>query len=188
MASIVFSAAATTPVPAGHKSGHVRRRVIHDRVWNRNFFWNCRPFWFLNEESLKWEIQMKAKAQTTHHAKRLVPVGQKKNFRNHLSGFVVDLMGVHFLPISQSNIQPFLRAGDTQAKWSAKYGPNGLCVLTAISEKGGCFICLWVKNEPLVGPKQCQIGGIKSSFFLPDWHFQLCVIGYSLAVFWGFFI
>ena len=33
------------------------------------FFGNRHPFWFLNEESLKWEIQMKAKAQTTHHAK-----------------------------------------------------------------------------------------------------------------------
>ena len=39
------------------------------------------------------------------------------------------------------------------------------CVLTAFSEKGGCFICLWVKNESLVGPQQSQIGGIESYFF-----------------------
>ena len=38
---------------------------------------------------------------------------------------------------------------------------------TAISEKGGCFICLWVKNEPLVGPQQSQIGGIETSSFWP---------------------
>ena len=49
---------------------------------------------------------------------------------------------------------------------SAKYWPNGLRVfLTAISEKGGYFICLWVKNEPLVDPQQSQIGGIETSFF-----------------------
>ena len=86
MASIVFSAAATTPVPAGHKSGHVRRRVIHDRVWNRIFFWNCRSFWFLNEESLKWEIQIKAKAQTTHHAK--CQLDKKRTFETTYLGLL----------------------------------------------------------------------------------------------------
>ena len=60
-----------------------------------------------------------------------------------------------------------MRAGVTQAKLSAKCGPNRLCVLTAISEEAGCFIWLWVKNEALVGPQQPQIGGIKSSFFWP---------------------
>ena len=60
---------------------------------------------------------MKAKAQTTHHAK--CQLDKKKNFQNHLSGVVVDLLGVHSLPIDQSNIQLFLRADDTQAKWSA---------------------------------------------------------------------
>ena len=43
-----------------------------------------------------------------------VPADQKKkNFRYHLSGIVVDLLGVHFLPMGKSKIQPFLRAGVT---------------------------------------------------------------------------
>ena len=40
------------------------------------------------------------------------------------------------------------------------------------SKEGGCFICPWVKNESLVGPQQPQIGGIESSLFLANWHFQ----------------
>ena len=94
-------------------------------------------------------------------------MAKKKNFQYHLSGVVEDPLGIHFLPMGKLNIHPFLRAGDTQAKYSAKYGPKGLCVLTAISERGGCFICLWVKNDSLVGPQQSQIGGIESSFFWP---------------------
>ena len=94
-----------------------------------------------------------------------MPVGKKKNFQYHLSGVVEDLLGIHFLPMGKLNIHPFLRAGGTQAKYSAKHGPNRLCVLTAISKKGGCFICSWVKNESPVGPQQPQIGGIQSSFF-----------------------
>ena len=98
----------------------------------------------------------------------------ENNFQYHLSGVVEDLLGIHFLPMGKLNIHPFLRAGGTQAK-STKDGLIGLCVLTAISEKGGCFIWLWVKYDPLVGPQQSQISGIESSFFLADWHFQWCV-------------
>ena len=79
----------------------------------------------------------------------------------------MDLLEVRFLPLGKKTIQPFSRAGGIQAKWPAKYGPNPLCVLTAISEEAGFFICLWVKNEALVGPQQPQVGGIKSSFFWP---------------------
>ena len=54
---------------------------------------------------------------------------------------------------------------------------NWLCVLTAISEKVGCFICLWVKKEPLVGLEQSQIGGIESSFFFGRLaHPMMCVL------------
>ena len=84
----------------------------------------------------------------------------------------MDLLEVQFLPLGKKTIQPFSRAGGIQAKLSAKCGPNRLCVLTAISEEAGCFIWLWVKNEALVGPQQPQIGGIKSSFFFANWHFQ----------------
>ena len=45
-------------------------------------------------------------------------------------------------------------------------------IITDISEKGGCFICLWVKNESLVGPQQSQIGGIECSFFSPTGTFD----------------
>ena len=58
-------------------------------------------------------------SNSANHTSCKVPVGlvgKKKNFRNHLSGVVVDLLGVHSLPIDQSNIQLFLRADDTQAK------------------------------------------------------------------------
>ena len=84
----------------------------------------------------------------------------------------MDLLEVRFLPLGKKTIQPFSRAGGIQAKWPAKYGPNGLCVLAAISEKAGCFFCPWVKNEPLVGPQKPRIGGIESSLFLANWHFQ----------------
>ena len=78
----------------------------------------------------------------TKHTSLEVSVGQKKkNFWYHLSGVVVDLLEVRFLPLGKKTIQPFSRAGGIQAKWPAKYGLNGLCVLTAISEKAGCFLC-----------------------------------------------
>ena len=79
----------------------------------------------------------------------------------------MDLLEVQFLPLGKKTIQPFSRAGGIQAKWPAKYGPNGLCVLAAISEKAGWFFCPGVKIEPPVGPQQPQIGGIESSFFWP---------------------
>ena len=50
------------------------------------------------------------------------------------------------------------------------------------SKKAGFFICPWVKNEPSVGPQQSQIGGIKSSLFLANWHFQRCVPGGTLPI------
>ena len=40
---------------------------------------------------------------------------------------------------------------------------SAVCFNTAISEEAGFFI--FIKNEPLVGPQQPQIGGIESSFF-----------------------
>ena len=55
--------------------------------------------------------------------------------------------------------------------WPAKCGPNGLCVLAAMSEKAGYLICSCVKYEFPVSPQQPQIGGIKSSFFWANWHF-----------------
>ena len=79
----------------------------------------------------------------------------------------MDLLEVQFLPLGKKTIQPFSRAGGIQAKWPAKYGPNGLCVLAAISEKAGLFNCPWVKNEPSVGPLQPQIDGTEISFFWP---------------------
>ena len=47
---------------------------------------------------------------------------KKKNFQYHLSGVVVDLLEVQFLPLGKKTIQPFSRAGGIQAKWPAKYG------------------------------------------------------------------
>ena len=76
----------------------------------------------------------------------------------------MDILGIHFLPMDKSKIQLYLRCGGTQVKLAAKYGPNGLCVFTSISEETGILICLWKKNEPLVGPQQPQIGGIESYF------------------------
>ena len=72
--------------------------------------------------------------------------------------------GGSFLTAGQIKHSVFLRAGGIQANWPAKYGPNGLCVFTSISEETGILICLWKKNEPLVGPQQPQIGGIESHF------------------------
>ena len=77
---------------------------------------------------------------------------KEKNFRYHLPRITQDLFMIHFLPIGKSKIQPFWRAGRTQEKWSAKYGPNGLYVSTAISKWAGILICSWVKNEPKIGP------------------------------------
>ena len=68
--------------------------------------------------------------------------GQKKNFRYHLSGVVVDLLG------------------DSAHIWRII-----LPVYHQPSKKAGFFICPWVKNEPPVGPQQSQIGDIESSFF-----------------------
>ena len=70
------------------------------------------------------------------------------NFQYHIARVTQDLFRVHFLPIGKLKIHPFLRAGGTQAKRSAKYGPNGLCVLTAISKTGGFSIFQLIKNEP----------------------------------------
>ena len=52
---------------------------------------------------------------------------KKKNFWYHLSGVVVDLLEVRFLPLGKKTIQPFSRAGGIQAKWPAKKGRMG-CV------------------------------------------------------------
>ena len=70
------------------------------------------------------------------------------NFQYHIARVTQDLFRVHFLPIGKLKIHPFLRAGGTQAKRSTKYGPNGLCVLTAISKTGGFSIFQLIKNEP----------------------------------------
>ena len=51
------------------------------------------------------------------------------NFQCHLPRVTQDLFRVHFLQIGKLKDQPFLRAGGTQAKRSAKYGPNRLYVL-----------------------------------------------------------
>ena len=54
----------------------------------------------------------------THHLK--CQLAKKTNFWYHLSGNVVDILGIHFLPMDKSKIQPYLRGGGTQVKWAAK--------------------------------------------------------------------
>ena len=108
---------------------------------------------------------MKAKAQTTHHAK--CQLDKKKELSKPPIWGCCGLTGGSFLTYRPIKHPAFLRAGGIQAKWLAKYGPNGLCVIAAISKKAGCLNCPWVKNEPPVSPQQPQIGGVESSFFWP---------------------
>ena len=123
------------------------------------------------KSSLRCTINLSPYFNSTNHWK--CQLAKKRSYdMYHLSGVVVDLLEVQFLPLGKKTIQPFSRAGGIQAKWPAKYGPNGLCVLAAISEKAGWFFCPGVKIEPPVGPQQPQIGGIESSFFLANWYFQ----------------
>ena len=113
-----------------------------------------------NRDSLLYGIYRSGSIHTSLE----VPVGQKKRtFDTTYLELLWTYWGFIFYPWA-NQIQRFLRTGDTQAKWSVKYGPNRLCVLTATSEEAGFFICLWVKNEFLVvGPQQPQISDIKSS-------------------------
>ena len=159
MASIVFSAAATTPVPAGHKSGHVRRRVIHDKVWNRKFFfWKSSPF--LVFEWGKFKVGNSNESKSANHTSCKVPVGQKKRtFKTTYLGLLWTYWG--FIPYLSTN-QTF---SFFWGPMTHRQNDQPLCALTAISEEAGFLICLWVKNDPLVGPQQPQISGIKSSFF-----------------------
>ena len=123
------------------------------------------------KSSLRCTINLSPYFNSTNHWK--CQLAKKRSYdMYHLSGVVVDLLEVRFLPLGKKTIQPFSRAGGIQAKWPAKYGPNGLCVLAAISEKAGWFFCPGVKIEPPVGPQQPQIGGIESSFLLANWYFQ----------------
>ena len=50
------------------------------------------------------------------------------NMQCHLPRVVRDLFGLYFLHIGKYNIQPFLRAGGTQAENSAKCRQNWLCM------------------------------------------------------------
>ena len=97
-------------------------------------------------------------SQPIRHTSLEVPVGQKKNFRYHLSGVVVDPLGIHFLPSS---------AHIWLAIWPLYH---------RLSKKAGCLIYLGVRNE---NPKwkssrsttTTDEGGIESSFF---WTTDVC--------------
>ena len=78
-------------------------------------------------------------SQPIRHTSLEVPVDQKKNFTYHLSGVVVDPLGIHFLPSS---------AHIWLAIWPLYH---------RLSKKAGCLIYLGVRNEHPVGPQQPQI-------------------------------
>ena len=65
----------------------------------------------------------------------------------HLPGAIWDAFRLHLVHIGKSKNQPFWRAGGTQAEKSAKFGPNGLCMLAAISKKAGFLIFQYVRDE-----------------------------------------
>ena len=71
---------------------------------------------------------------------------KKKNMNRHLSGVIQDLFRHYFFHIIKKIKQPFWRAGGTQAKKSAKFGQNGLCMSADISKKTVLFFFQYEKK------------------------------------------
>ena len=70
-------------------------------------------------------------------------VSQSSGYYRSIYGSLID----NFLKEFKYFRRQFWRAGGTQAKKSAKYGQNRLCMLTAISKTARENILIFTKNE-----------------------------------------
>ena len=139
--------------------------------------WQLMNVIFLEQNSaLKLLLYSKkiASSVLSSHTLLEVSVAKKKNFWYHLSGVVVNLVGVFFTHRQIKNPASSEIAVKTHSRLGPYLADHFACVTPAL-KKGWIFYLPMGKKWTPVGPQQSQIGGIKSSLFLANWHFQWCV-------------